>query len=80
LEDEGPEGVFEAVTKLAAADRVLGDPFDLVGVGEAPLDEAGGVVEHALAPVVEGFVAPGGVVGVNGSHDGGLTDADLWGL
>ena len=70
VEDEGPEDVFEAVGELPPADGVFGDPFDFVGVGEAPLDEAGGFVEHALARAVEGLVARGGGVRVEGPHAG----------
>ncbi len=36
VEDEGPDGVFEAGGEGAGADAVTGDPFDLVGVLESP--------------------------------------------
>ncbi len=57
MEDDGPEDGFHAFGEVAHADAVAGDGFDFFGVEEAPFDEAAGVVEHALAPLFESFVA-----------------------
>jgi hypothetical protein len=59
VEDEAPEDVFDTFGELAPADLMDGDPLDAFRIAEAPLDEAGGVVKHLLAPLL--------VVDVNGS-------------
>lgn len=74
--EDGPKDILEALREVTGADAVLGDPGDLFGVRETPLDEAGGVFEHALTPVLEGFIAVVGSdhVGSSGLGSGGFAD------